>query len=397
MRLFGEEPVSLARTVSSIPGIAVIALSTVGFSTALPCHAQSAVFDGEEFAGRWTIGEGAHVATYGGSNVLYRFRNSSSLRVDLTAGEPAKDVDAGAKLYIRVIVDGGAPARIGLDRGEHRNFPLADGLSKGTHAVELRYDQEPAFGALTAGRASLEPDGVWEKFTDTRPIVEVIEDSDATGICILGPDNPASPAHLSTSAWSSQILSWPALLEAGLKAMGRPTLVADLALSGSTAGSEAETYDRAAPMFDQSKFTGYSGGRKASLVLFWGGSNDKGNGGELASGSPVTYANLSPFERGIYDQIVKAVAQNPEAQLGLLEYSDRDLPHWAPAYKQIEDLLPPGVRQKMHFLSVKDDPDNFNACQAAPNGHPNLSTQASWTAQILQWILAENLVPPPGS
>jgi hypothetical protein len=132
-------------------------------------------------------------------------------------------------------------------------------------------------------------------------------------------------------------------------------------------------------------------------VLFWGGSNDKGTGGELASGSPVTVANLSVFERGIYDQILKVTALHPDAELGLLEYSDPNLPHWTPAYQQIKALLPPEIQPKMHFLAVKDDPANFNACDAAPNGHPNRSTHENWTAQILQWILAEKLLPSPGA
>lgn len=387
---------SFAGKANSIGHLGGIACWTIVLSTVALCRAQAPSFEGIEYVGRWAGTENARVATYGGSAVLYKFRGSSSLRVDLTARTAENPGDVGAKLYIRVIVDGGAPARVGLDRGEHPGYVLADGLSKGTHLVELRYDQEPSFGALQVGRASLNHGGAWEKFTDTRPVIEVIEDSDATGICILGPTNPASPVLLQTSAWSSQILSWPALLESGLAAMGRPVIVADLALSGSTAASEAETYDQAAPLFDQSKFAAYSGGRKASLVLFWGGSNDKGVGGELASDSPVTYANLSPFQRGIYDQIMKVVSQNPQAQLGLLEYSDPNLPRWTPAYMQLKQLLPVDVQRKMHFLVVKDDPEHFNACGEAPNGHPDLTTQTTWTAQILQWLVSENLVPQPG-
>lgn len=374
-----------------------IACWTIVLSALALCRAEVPSFNGIEYVGRWAGPENARVATYGGSAVLYKFRDSSSLHVDLTTRTTETPIDAGEKLYIRIIVDGGAPARLGLDRGEHPSYVLADGLSKGTHLVELRYDQEPSFGVLQVGRASLSRGGSWEKFTDNRPVIEVIEDSDATGICILGPTNPALPAPLHTSAWSSQMLSWPALLESRLAAMGRPVMVADLALSGSTAASEAETYDQAAPLFDRSKFMSYSGGRKASLVLFWGGSNDKGVGGELASGSPVTYANLSPFQRGIYDQIIKVVSQNPQAQLGLFEYSDANLPRWTPAYMQIKQLLPSDIQQKMHFLVVRDDPEHFNACGEAPNGHPDLATQEFWTAQILQWLLSENLVPQPGA
>jgi hypothetical protein len=361
---------------------------------ALPiCLSQEATFEGIEYVGRWTGPDGAHIATYGGSAVLLKFRNSSSVRLDLTTGAPSTNVDVGGKLYIRVIVDGGAPQRVGLARGAHPGYLLANGLSAGTHLVEVRYDQEPEFGALQVGHASLDQGGIWEKLRDTRPIIEVIEDSDATGVCVLGPTNPSTPQRLFTSAWSSQLLSWPALLESSLTAMGHPTTVVDLALSGSTAASEAETYDQAAPRWDQSKFTAYSGGRHASLVLFWGGSNDKNVGGELASGIPVTYATLSPFERGIYDQIMKVVAQNPQAGLGLLEYLDPNVPHWTSAYMQIKGLLPPDIQQRLHFLAVKDDPEHFNACDASPNGHPDLATQESWTAQILQWIGTEGLLP----
>ncbi|MDR3741094.1 MAG: hypothetical protein P4L40_18915 [Terracidiphilus sp.] len=362
------------------------------FSAVAGCWAQTQ-FNGIEYVGRWTGQDGARVASYGGSAVQFKFRDSTSLSVDLTALEAIKDVDLNSSLYIRVIVDGGAPERIGLVRGVHPGYLLAQGLSKGAHTVELRYDQEPLFGALQVGHISLDPGGTWETFSDPRPIIEIIDDSDATGIGVLGPTNPGKHVNLATSAWSSQLLSWPALLESGLSAFGHPAVVVDLALSGSTAATEADTYDQSAPILGTSKFTAYSSGRKASLVLFWGGSNDKNTGGELASGSPVTYANLSPFQRGIYDQIMKVTALHPDAQLGFLEYSDPNLPHWTPAYMQLKALLPPDIQQKMHFLVVKDDPANFNACDVAPNGHPNRTTHQFWTAQILQWILAEKLLP----
>jgi len=381
---------------STTKRIGAVLLGTFALATAATCHSQT-TFDGIEYVGRWAATGAVHVATYGGSAVLLKFRNSSSVRLDLTAAKPPKSDDNTGKLYIRVIVDGGAPTRIGLERGDHPGYLLAEGLSLGPHIVEVRHDQEPAFGVLQVGHPALEPGGIWETFTDTRPIIEVIEDSDATGICILGPTNPAKPANLGTPEWSSQILSWPALLESGLAAMGRPAIVADLALSGSNTAGEAETYDQAAPLFDQSKFTSYSGGRTASLVLFWGGSNEKDMGGEMAGGSPVTYANLSPFQRGIYDQIMKVAARNPDAQLGLLEYADRDVPPWRPAYQQIKELLPAAIQQKLHFLAVSDDWQHFSACDAAPHGHPDLTTQQHWTAQILQWILAEKLLPPPGA
>jgi hypothetical protein len=383
--------VSFKWNSSSTKHLAVVALA-ITLAAAAACQAQAASFDGIEYVGRWTGPDNARVASYGGSAVLYKFRNSSTLRVDLTAKAPVKGVAPASKLYIRVIVDGGAPARFALDRTDHPGYLLADGLSKAAHTVELRYDQEPLFGALQVGHAALDEGGAWEQFTDARPIVEIIDDSDATGICILGPTSTAKPANLLNSDWSSQLLSWPALLESGLAAIGHPAVVIDLALSGSTAASEAKTYDQAAPLLDQSKFTAYSSGRHPSLVLFWGGSNDKGTGGELATGTLVTYANLSPFERGIYDQIIKVTAQNPEAQLGMLEYSDPNLPHWTPAYMQIKALLPTDIQKKMHFLAVKDAPEHFNACDAAPNGHPDLTTQETWTAQILHWIVTEDLL-----
>ncbi len=352
-----------------------------------------APFAGVEYVGRWAGPDGARMASYGGSAVLLKFRNSASVRMDLTAGKPVKDVDPASKLYIRVIVDGGAPERIGLERGAHPGFLLAENLTKGLHTVEVRYDQEPLFGSLAVGGAALEPGGTWESFTDTRPIIEVIEDSDATGICVMGPTNTAKPASLVTAAWSSQQLSWPALLETDLAALGRPAIVVDLALSGSTAATEAATYDLAAPLWSEEKSGSYAGGRRAAAVLFWGGSNDKNVGGELAGGKPVTAANLSAFERGIYDQIMKVTAQNPEAELGMLEYDDPNLPHWRKAYDEIVTLLPETTRARMHFLAVKDDPANFNACDAAPNGHPNRSTHENWAAQILPWMLAEKMLP----
>lgn len=348
-------------------------------------------FEGVEYVGRWTGPEGARLASYGGSAVVLRFHGSSAVRLDVTAKRPAKE--AGEKFYVRVIVDGGAPVRIGLEPGAHPGLVLAEKLSQGPHTVELRHDQEPSFGAMEVGRATLEPGGAWESFTDTRPIVEVIEDSDATGICVLGPTNPAKAENLGTSAWSSQLLSWPALLETELAARKQAAQVVDLALSGSTAASENETYDLAAPVWSEDKFSGYANGQKAALVLFWGGSNEKNMGGEMASGTPATYANLSPFQRGIYDQIMKVAARNPEAHLALLEYADRNVPRWMPAYLQMKALLPEAVQGRISFLSVKDDWQHFSACEAAPNGHPDRTTQERWTAQILDWIVAERLLP----
>lgn len=129
------------------------------FWAVLASLSQEATFDGIEYVGRWTGLDSAHVATYGGSTVLLKFRNSSSARLDLTTGASSTNVDIGGKLYIRVIVDGGAPERVGLDHGAHPGYLLASGLSAGTHLVEVRYDQEPEFGALRVGHASLDQGG----------------------------------------------------------------------------------------------------------------------------------------------------------------------------------------------------------------------------------------------
>jgi len=354
----------------------------------------AAAQEGVELLGRWDVSKGTQVASYGGSAVLFKFKNSSWLKADLTAGRTTPGDAPGIKLYIRISVDGGAPHRIPLHEGMNPAFEIASGLSSGTHLVELRYDHEPEFGSLQIGNPALDTGGVWQKISDTRPIIEVIDDSDATGVCVLGPQSPATPAPLHTAAWSSQILSWPALLESELAVLGHPAIVVDLALSGSNTETEATTYNLAAPKWSDSAFDRYSGNRRVSLALLWGGSNDRNMGGEVATGSPVTYANLSPFERGIYDQITEIASHNPGVKLGLLQYVDPRVPDWKPAYLQVKSLLPEETQKQIFFFAVKDVPMRFAACDVDPVGHPNLGMHASWAAQILQWMISENLLPP---
>ena len=352
----------------------------------------AAAAEGVEFAGRWGGLAGAPVATYGGSSVLLSFEKSSFVAADFTVAGTVPWV-AESKLYIAVSVDGGVPERIGLARGQNQGVVLASGLSSAVHVVTVRDDGEPYFGSLQFANPILQSGGSWVKISRDRPIIEVIGDSDATGICVLGPQSPATPAVLYTSAWASQTLSWPGLLEASLAALGHPADVVDLAISGSNTALEASTYDQAAPFYDKSKFVEYPGHRRTSLAILWGGINDHKHGGELATGSPVTYSNLSAFQRGIYDQIVKIFAHSPEASIALLDYIDPDVPDWKPAYMQLEKLFPAAQQNQMHFLAVYDPPRVSDACDVDPDGHPNLSMHATYAAQILTWMIANHLVP----
>jgi hypothetical protein len=137
---------------------------------------------------------------------------------DLTVGRTQSTI-SDSKLYISISIDGGERQRIGLDYGSHQQLVLASGLSPGNHTVTLRDENEPYFGSLQFAHPTLEAGGEWRKISDHKPIVEVIGDSDATGICALGPLSPAVPAHLFTSAWASQSVSWPGLLETKLAAL----------------------------------------------------------------------------------------------------------------------------------------------------------------------------------
>jgi len=353
---------------------------------------------GVEFVGRWSGPPEAPLATYGGSTVVLKFKASSSITADLTVGN-LNPKDPGSKLWVTVSVDGGTPQRIALAAGPHPGFTLADGLSSGLHTIELRDDNEPTFGYIQFAHPTLAPGAVWQPIDDNRPIIELIDDSGATGLCVLGPQSPAAHVPLFTSAWESQSLSFPALLESYLAALGNPAIVVDLALSGSNTRSEADTYDLAAPKappdYAKAIFHTYPGNRHASLVLLLGGSNDHNFGGALATGSPATYANLSPFQRGIYDQITKIDANNPGAEIVLLNYIDPIVPDWKPAYLQVQSLLPTSVQQRILFFGIKDSPIDWTACAPSPHGHPNLAMHATFAAQLAQWMLNQNLIPKP--
>jgi GDSL-like Lipase/Acylhydrolase family len=186
------------------------------------------------------------------------------------------------------------------------------------------------FGALRFAEPKLDPGGRWRAVADDRPIVEVIGDSDATGVCALGPDSPAQSHSIYNSQWASQSISWVGLLEAELAGVGHPVDMVDLAISGSDTRSEAKSYGLVAPRYSDAPFLGYSqsGGARVSLVLLWGGANDRHSGGDTASESPVTYEHLSKFQKGVYDQIAEIGARNPDAKIVLLDYIDPTIPGW---------------------------------------------------------------------
>jgi hypothetical protein len=279
---------------------------------------------------------------------------------------------------------------MGLEEGQHPSVVLASNLSRGRHVVTLRKEGEPRFGALHFANPRLEVSGRWDPISDYRPIVEVIGDSDATGICALGPDSPLEDVSINESTWASEADSWVGRLEADLAGVGHPVDMVDLAISGSTAGSEAAAYDDAAPGFSDAKFDQYSlpGNEHASLVLMWGGGNDRHGGGDLASGKPLTYARLSPFERGIFDQLTKVFARNPDVRVVLLDYIDVSVPDWRPAYGEIESLFTDAERERMFVLPVYVQRGKQDACEIDPKGHPNLSLHDSWAAQILVWMMS---------
>lgn len=361
-------------------------------SLSFPSFATTA--NGVEFIGRWAPPLNAPIATWAGSGVLLRFRNSPSVAADLTVARTVSS-EPDAKLYISVSIDGGDRRRIGLSYGSHPRFVLASGLSHGTHTVALRDENEPYFGSLQFANPTLDAGGTWRRISNHRPIIEIVGDSDATGICALGPLSPAVPAHLFTSAWASQSDSWPGLLETKLAALGHPVEVVDLAISGSTTGSEAAAYDLAAPQFGDSKFVAYSGLRPVSFALLWGGVNDHNHGGDLAAGTPVTAGKLSPFQRGVYDQITEIFARSPHAKIGLLDYIDpvAEVPDWKPAYMQVLSLFTKRQQEQIFFLAVNDPPGTSNACDVDPKGHPSQSMHESWAAQIVAWMVSQNLVP----
>jgi hypothetical protein len=383
-----------SKRLSFIPGLrrwlGVVVLSS---PWSLPSAAQGSQV-GVAFIGRWLTPNVAPTANYAGSTVLLRFAYSASVAADFTV----RDSKWGQDLFISVTVDGGKPVRIGLGRGSHRHVLLASGLSGRPHLVAVRKEGEAKFGSLQFGNPALDAGGVWQPLVDDRPIVEVIGDSFATGICALGPDSPASPAGIYTSQWASEADSWVGRLEADLAGVGHPVDMVNLAISGSTAQSEADAYDYTAPGYSDAKFAEYSppGHPHASLVLLWGGGNDHNQGGDLATGKPVSIGNLSPFERGIHVQLTKIFARNPGVRVVLLEYIDVTMPDWTAAYAEIESLFPEDERRRMFLLPVHDPKNLADACEVDPNGHPNVAMHTAWAAQILTWMMSDRVLPELG-
>ncbi|MDB6084188.1 MAG: Carbohydrate esterase 2 N-terminal [Gammaproteobacteria bacterium] len=355
----------------------------------LPGYA-TAQHTGIKLLGRWLPPESAPTSTYAGSTVILSFRHSSRITADFKVSNSKGSQD----LFLAVTVDGGKPTRLALARGFHAGVVLASGLSAGAHLVAVRKEGEPYFGALQFTNPKLDVAGRWQPITDDKPIIEVIGDSGATGICALGPDSPEDAVSIRNSAWASQALSWVGLLDAGLAAVGHPVDMVDLAMSGSTARSEAASYDFTAPGYSDEHFGDYSqpGRRHAAVVFMWGGANDHHGGGDVASESPVAYANLSRFQKGIYDQLTKVFARNPDAKVVLLGYIDSTIPDWRPAYDEVLGLLAASERGRISFLRVHDPKGQSDACEIDPKGHPNLSMHASWAAQILEWMLSRDVL-----
>jgi Carbohydrate esterase 2 N-terminal len=344
---------------------------------------------GVKLVGRWLAPESAPTATYAGSTVLMSFKHSSSLSSDFKVSNSRGSQD----LFVSVTVDGGKPVRIGLARGQHLGQVLASGLSAGPHLVAVRKEGEPYFGALQFSHPKLDVAGRWQTIVDDRPIIEVIGDSDATGICALGPDSPATAVSIYNSDWASQAASWVGLLDAGLAAVGHPVDMVDLAISGSKTETEAASYDYTAPGYSDDHFGDYSppGRRHASVVFLWGGANDHPRK-YIASGSPIGYANLSTFQKGVYDQLKRIFARNPDVKVVLLDYIDDTIPDWKPAYDQLQSLFSETERQRIFFLRVYDPKGKADACEIDPKGHPNLSMHATWAGQILKWMLSNDVL-----
>jgi hypothetical protein len=350
------------------------------------CSCASASTDqiGIRYVGRWLPPTNAPTATYEGSMVIFRFMHSSTLSADLSVMNSKGD----QPLYISVRIDGGKPIRIALSRGEHPGVMLASGLTDQLHRVTLRKEGEPWFGALQVSNPKLAVAGRWQTIEGDRPIIEVIGDSDATGICALGPDSPADGVSIWNSSWASEASSWVGQLESGLAAVGHPADVVDLAISGSKTVGEADTYDDTAPDYSDAKFDGYwpPGRPHASLVFMWGGGNDRHAGGDVASKSPVTYATLSRYQKGVYDLLKKIFGQNPDVHVVMLQYIDPTIPDWTPAIKQVRSLFSEDEQRRIFDLLVYDPKGTQDACEADPEGHPNLYLHSAWAAQILLWM-----------
>jgi hypothetical protein len=358
------------------------------------CAAAKAQRIGVQLVGRWLVSESGATATYAGSEVLLTFSDSRSVAADFVVSNTQRN---SQDLYIAVSVDGGKRTRWGLSPGVHSGLVLANGLSSGPHVVSIRKEGEPYFGALRFGNPALGPKGKWRDIRDDRPIVEVLGDSDATGICALGPDSPAAAATLFTSAWASESASWVGLLEAGLAGAGHPVDMVDLALSGSDAKQEADAYDYTALSYSDARFVDYSppGRRHAALVLMWGGANDRHGGGDAAGGG-VAYANLSAFQLGIYAQLKKVLARNPDVRIVLLDYIDVAIPDWRYAYAQVLSLFPEAQQRRIFQLAVHDPKGLSDACDIDPKGHPNRSMHEAWASQILAWMLSADVLQQLG-
>jgi hypothetical protein len=346
---------------------------------------------GVQLVGRWLSSDsGAAVATYAGSTVRLKFTHSASLRADLGVVNSR----GNQQLFIAVVVDGGKPVRMGFGRGNHTRVVLASGLSDGPHLVTVRKEVEPYFGALRFLNPTLDMAGRWEPLSDERPVIEVISDSGATGICSLGPDSPATPVSIHTSAWAAESVSWVGILESELAAAGHPIDVVNLAMSGSTTESEAADYDYTAPEYSDAHFTHYERAAQphAAVALLWGGANDHNGGGDVASSVPVVYENLSPFQKGLYDQLTKLFARNPEVRVVLLQYIDSTIPDWTSAYGQVRDLFAGTLREHILLLKIHDPQGQSDACEIDPKGHPNTSMHESWATQIFTWMMSKDVL-----
>jgi hypothetical protein len=361
----------------------LIGLAALG---ACSCASASPEQSGIRWVGRWLPPESAPTATYEGSMAIFRFKHSSTLAVDINVTNSKGD----QPLFISVRVDGGKPVRMGLARGAHPGVVLAAGLTQQIHRVTLRKEGEPWFGALQVSNPKLDVAGRWQTVEGDRPIIEVIGDSDSTGICALGPDSPADGESIWNSNWASESASWVGQLESGLAAVGHPADVVDLAISGSKTVGEAESYDDTAPDYSDAKFDGYwpPGRQHAAVVFMWGGGNDRHAGGDVAKRGPVTYATLSTYQRGVYDLLTKIFARNPDVRVVLLQYIDPTIPDWTPALDQVRGLFPVDEQQRMFNLLVYDPKGTQDACEADPDGHPNLYLHTAWAAQILLWLNA---------
>jgi hypothetical protein len=385
-------------------------LATAFLMSSALCAARApAAPEGVRLVGRWLPPDSAPTATYAGSRIELHFKQSSKVSVNFTVSDSKGD----QPLYVSVSVDGGGPRRVALSRGAHAGVVLASGLSAGPHVVDVRKEGEPYFGALQFSNPTLDVAGRWLTAAIDRPVIEVIGDSDATGICVLGPDSPAYAVSIRNSDWAAESLSWVGLLEAGLIALGHPADLVDLAISGSKTQSEADTYDLAAPGYSGAPFGDYAppGRRHASVVFLWGGGNDRHGGGDVAraartgttgptGGDRLEYGALSEFQKGLHDQLTKIFARNPGVKVVMLQYTDPAIPDWTPAYREVESMFSADERQRILSLRVYDPKGAQDACKADPDGHPNVSLHASWAAQILSWMMSKEVFAqlgfPPG-